>query len=140
MEQQTKPHSTSSVQACQNCKQEFVIEPEDFDFYEKMKVPAPTWCPECRMQRRFSFSNVWNVYWRNCDKCGAKTLSMYLPNSKMTVYCPDCWWADDWDGTEYAMDYDPNRNFFEQLKELFKKVPRRALYQDFAEKLNHRKD
>ena len=36
---------------CQNCKSEFIIEPEDFNFYEKIKVPAPTWCPECRMIR-----------------------------------------------------------------------------------------
>ncbi|MDI6602741.1 MAG: hypothetical protein QME57_01295 [Patescibacteria group bacterium] len=34
---------------CQNCKKEFVIEPEDFAFYEKIKVPPPTWCPECRL-------------------------------------------------------------------------------------------
>ncbi len=27
---------------CQNCHQEFIIEPEDFDFYEKIQVPAPT--------------------------------------------------------------------------------------------------
>ncbi|MDI6602738.1 MAG: hypothetical protein QME57_01280 [Patescibacteria group bacterium] len=37
------------IKQCQNCKKEFVIEPEDFLFYEKIKVPPPTWCPECRM-------------------------------------------------------------------------------------------
>lgn len=36
---------------CQNCKQEFRIEPEDFAFYEKSAVPTPTWCQECRMIR-----------------------------------------------------------------------------------------
>jgi len=41
MESEIKTHSTSSVQACQNCKQDFVIEPDDFAFYEKMKVPSP---------------------------------------------------------------------------------------------------
>ena len=30
----------------QNCKKEFTIEPEDFNFYEKIKVPAPTFCPK----------------------------------------------------------------------------------------------
>ena len=29
---------------CQSCKKEFTIEPEDFLFYEKIKVPAPTFC------------------------------------------------------------------------------------------------
>ncbi len=37
------------VKICQNCQKEFVIEPEDFDFYQKIKVPAPTWCPKCRL-------------------------------------------------------------------------------------------
>jgi len=90
---------------CQNCKKDFVIETEDFNFYEKIKVPAPTWCPECRMIRRLSFSNIWNLNWHNCDKCGERTLSMFTPGQKMPVYCQPCWWSDSWDGTEYAMDY-----------------------------------
>jgi hypothetical protein len=27
---------------CQNCKKNFIIEPDDFGFYEKIKVPPPT--------------------------------------------------------------------------------------------------
>lgn len=37
---------------CQNCQQNFTIEPEDFEFYAKIKVPAPTWCPECRQKKK----------------------------------------------------------------------------------------
>lgn len=112
---------------CQNCKKDFTIEPEDFSFYEKIKVPAPTWCPECRMIRRFSFQNTWNMYWRNCDKCGEKTLSIYTPEKKIKTYCQPCWWKDDWDGTEFAMDYDSSRPFLEQVKELIEKTPYSAL-------------
>ncbi len=108
---------------CQNCKSEFVIEQEDFNFYKKINVPPPTWCPECRVIRRFSFQNNWNIYWRNCDKCGEKTLSVYSPEQKITVYCQPCWWKDDWDGTEFAMNYDSSRPFLEQFKELSKKTP-----------------
>ncbi len=112
---------------CQNCKVDFTIETEDFNFYEKMKVPPPTWCPECRLIRRFSFQNTWNLNWRNCDKCGDKTLSIYSPEQKITIYCQPCWWKDDWDGTEYAIDYDPSRPFLEQVKELANKTPFSAL-------------
>ena len=108
---------------CVNCKKDFTIEPEDFNFYEKIKVPPPTWCPECRMIRRMACVNAWSLFWRNCDKCGTRTLSMYSPSQKINVYCQPCWWADDWDGTEYAMDYDPKRNFLEQVKELSEKTP-----------------
>ena len=38
MEQEIKNTSAGSVQACQNCKQDFTIEPEDFLFYEKIKA------------------------------------------------------------------------------------------------------
>jgi CxxC-x17-CxxC domain-containing protein len=63
------------------------------------------------------------VYWRNCDKCQKKTLSQYNKDIEVDVYCNSCWWADDWDGTEHAMDYDPNKNFFEQVYELSRKTP-----------------
>jgi len=113
----------NETKICQNCHKDFMIEIEDFNFYEKIKVPAPTWCPECRMIRRLSCINSWSLFYRNCDKCGKRTLSMYPPTQKMTVYCQPCWWADDWDGTEYATDYDKNRPFLEQWKELSAKTP-----------------
>ena len=105
----------SETRQCQNCKKEFVIEKEDFNFYEKMQVPPPSWCSECRMIRRMASVNAWSLFYRNCDKCGKRTLSMYSPSQKITVYCQPCWWADDWDGTEYAMNYNSSRPFLEQL-------------------------
>jgi len=112
---------------CQNCKREFEITDEDLGFYTKIKVPPPTWCPKCRLVRRMSFQNTWNIFWRNCDKCGKRTLSMYKPEQEITVYCQSCWWADDWDGTEFAIDYDPSRPFFEQVKKLIDKTPYTSL-------------
>ncbi len=67
------------------------------------------------------------MFYRNCEECGKRTLSTYPPTQNIKVYCQPCWWSDKWDGTEYAMDYDPNRNFFEQLKELSDKTPYDAL-------------
>ena len=59
---------------CQCCKQDFTIEPEDFDFYEKIKVPAPTFCPDCRMQRRFAWRNERALYHNVCAKTGKKII------------------------------------------------------------------
>ncbi len=112
---------------CQNCNHEFEITEEDAHYYKKIRVPHPSWCSECRRVRRFSFQNTWNLHWRNCDKCGNRTLSLYSPEQELTVYCQPCWWKDDWDGTEYAMDYDPARPFLDQLKELARKTPYSAL-------------
>lgn len=108
----------SQTKNCQNCKNEFTIETEDFNFYEKIKVPPPTWCPECRFLRRLQFLNWTSLYKRNCDSCGNGIIAAHHKDKKFKVFCNDCWWSDDWDGTEYGMEYDPNKNFFEQLKEL----------------------
>lgn len=32
------------IKICQNCKNRFIIEPEDFAFYEKIGVSAPIFC------------------------------------------------------------------------------------------------
>ena len=41
-----------------------------------------------------------------------------------------------WDGTEYAMEYDPSRSFFEQLKELEDKTPFMALECTYITNIN----
>jgi hypothetical protein len=115
------------VKKCVNCTNDFTIEGRDFDYYKKINVPPPTWCALCRFIRRTSFVNGWNLFWRNCDKCQKRTLSMYPPTQKITVYCQPCWWGDSWDGTEYGQEYDSSRPFLEQVKELSEKTPFCAL-------------
>ena len=56
-------------------------------------------------------------------------MAVFHPSSHYAVYCVDCWWSDKWDPTDYAQDYDPNRPFFDQLKELTLKVPKAAVLQ-----------
>ncbi|MDO8664561.1 MAG: hypothetical protein Q7K44_03410 [Candidatus Liptonbacteria bacterium] len=123
----------SEIKICQNCKRDFIIEPEDFDFYAKMsaqggsasggKVPPPTFCPECRLQRRLAFFNIFTLYKRPCDLCKKDFISTYRADSPYIIYCPKCWWSDNWDVFEYGVDYDFSRPFFEQFKELWLKTP-----------------
>ena len=118
----------SETKQCQNCKNEFRIEPEDFLFYEKIKVPAPTWCPECRLKRRLISRQDRTLYRDNCDLCGKDMMSMYHPDSPYTVYCSPCWWSDKWDALEYGREYDFKKPFFEQFGELMRSVPRQATF------------
>jgi hypothetical protein len=111
------------VLGCQNCKQDFVIEPEDFNFYEKIKVPPPTFCPECRMIRRMTWRNERSLFHRVCDFSGKNIITMFHPEAKVKVYDRDIWWSDKWEPTDYGIDYDFSRPFFEQYKELLSKVP-----------------
>ena len=126
----------TETKTCQNCKNEFVIEPEDFAFYEKIKVPPPTFCPECRLQRRLMFRNERNLYKRKCDMCGKSIVTMYSPDKKLTVYCVPCWWSDTWDASQYAMEYDAAKSFFDQFRELQTKVPVLALISDYTVNVN----
>ncbi|MCP6719894.1 MAG: hypothetical protein KJI72_01025 [Patescibacteria group bacterium] len=108
---------------CQNCKTQFEVTTEDQSFYQKINVPAPTFCPKCRLQRRLAFFNLINLYKRPCDLCRKDVISMYAPESPYRVYCPRCWWSDNWDAFEYGRDYDFSRPFFEQFNELWHEVP-----------------
>ncbi|MDA2921922.1 hypothetical protein MYX07_01510 [Patescibacteria group bacterium AH-259-L07] len=117
----------NQVKTCQNCKNKFIIEPEDFDFYKKTKDPPPTFCPECRMQQRLAHRNERTLYRRTCDLCNKSTVSLYPQNVSFPVYCSSCWFSDDWGAKDYALGYKPEKPFFEQFAELQKRVPRIAL-------------
>lgn len=115
------------IKKCQNCKQDFAIEPEDFLFYKKISVPPPTFCPECRLQRRLAFRNERALYRRKCDLCGEMKVSSFSPAWPGPVYCPKCWWSDKWSTKDYAKEYDFSRPFFKQFDELRKSVPQIGL-------------
>ena len=122
--------SISEQRVCQNCEQGFTIEPDDFDFYEKMKVPAPIWCPDCRAQRRMSWRNERSLYKRKCDVPGhnEEIISIYSQDKPFKVYDQKYWWGDAWDAAKYAMKYDFSKPFFEQFYKFQKRVPRLAIY------------
>lgn len=118
---------------CQNCKKGFIVEIEDFNFYEKIsisakyKIPAPTWCPDCRFQRRCTFRNERKLF-RNIDAItGKPILSVFPIEAKFPIYEDSYWVSDNWDPFSYGVDFDRSRTFLEQLYELSLKVPHRQL-------------
>ncbi|MEW6617103.1 MAG: hypothetical protein AB1333_01650 [Patescibacteria group bacterium] len=111
---------------CQNCKTEFIIEPEDFDFYKKIDVPAPTWCPECRNLRRMMWREERTLYKNVCGLCGKQIITIHAPGTSFTVYCRECWFSDKWDPMDYGREYDFSQPFFVQYRKLLEAVPRPA--------------
>ncbi len=107
---------------CQNCKNEFVIEPDDFDFYEKVKVPAPTFCPQCRLQRRWAWRNEWRLL-RKKDVHGKEIFSIFHEDSPTKIMDVAEWYSDSWDPLSYGKDYNFSKPFFEQFEELMHEVP-----------------
>jgi len=110
------------IKNCVNCKKDFTIEPDDFGFYEKIKVPAPTFCPECRLKRRLTWRNERILYRKECKLCGKNTLTTFN-SDRIITYCQSCWWSDEWDPLSYELDYDFSKTFFEQFNNLISTVP-----------------
>lgn len=123
----------SVMNTCENkgkskyCMGDFEITPDDFVFYEKLKVLAPTFCAECRNQRRMLFRNFKTLYNRASSKSGKVLISMYNENVPFPVWEAKEWWQDDWDALSYGQDIDFSQPFFPQIKKLFNSVPRMAL-------------
>ena len=118
-------HSTSSGQArqCQNCKKDFVIEPEDFAFYEKLDLPLPAMCPYCRWKYLLAFW-VFGRFRIAKSALSGKTIITVLPESvPFPIYDRAEFVSDAWDPLTYGKDYDESRSFIEQLVELRSKVP-----------------
>ncbi|MBI4652818.1 hypothetical protein HY750_01005 [Candidatus Kuenenbacteria bacterium] len=113
----------SAQKICQNCQQKFIIEPEDFLFYEKIKVPPPTFCPECRLIRRMSWRNEKSLYKRKCDFSKENIFSVISPDKPFKVYNYKTWWSDEWDPINYGQAYDFSKPFFEQFKKLLLEFP-----------------
>jgi hypothetical protein len=113
---------------CQNCQKDFTIEPDDFGFYEKIKAPPPSWCPECRLIRRLAWRNERGLHHRECGLCQKKIISIYNEDYKNIVYCDKCWWSDKWEAGDYAEDVDFSKPFLKQFFEFFRKVPAPNLF------------
>jgi hypothetical protein len=113
----------AETKKCQNCKQDFVIEPDDFGFLERIQAPPPTFCWRCRAIRRMAFRNMRHPYIRTCDATKEKIFTLMPPDSLMPVYDNKYWHSDNWNPLDYGVDYDFSKPFFVQIKELFNKVP-----------------
>lgn len=82
------------IRTCETCQKQFLIIPQEQEFYKKKDLPWPTNCPECRQKRRLSLRNERKLYKRKCDKCQKDIISTYAPDSKYIVYCQECFWQN----------------------------------------------
>jgi len=113
----------SETRNCQNCKKDFIIESDDFNFYEKIKVPPPTFCPFCRLERRAVYRNERKLFKVKDFLTGKDIFSLYPAEGGKKSVTQEEWFSDTLDNIEYGRKYDFSKSFFEQLFELDKEVP-----------------
>jgi hypothetical protein len=117
----------SETRNCQNCKKDFIIDSEDFNFYEKIGVNPPTWCSRCKFLRKLAYLNERCLYKGTCSNCKENIISRYRADSGIQAWCMKCHVSDTWDGRDYGVNYDFSENFFKQFDKLKGIVPQRAL-------------
>jgi len=114
---------------CKHCNTSFDITNKDLEFYEKVSpifgwkkylLHLPTFCPDCRQQRRLSFLNQRNLYKNVCLNCKKDIVSRFPVESWIKNYCNECWSSEDWDQLKYWIDIDFSKSMFEQFWELVK--------------------
>jgi len=109
---------------CKKCQNNFEITDDDLAFYEKMVVPSPMLCPDCRAQRRMAWWNEHNLYRKKDALTGKEVFSTYPEHSPIKVYEHGYWWSDAWDPATAGRDYDFSRPFFDQMRDLMHAMPR----------------
>jgi len=85
---------THEIKTCETCQKQFLIIPQEQEFYRKKDLPWPTNCPECRQRRRLALRNERKLYKRTCDKCKKDIISTYRPDSPYIIYCQECFWEN----------------------------------------------
>jgi hypothetical protein len=85
----------------ENCSTAFKMTPEELQFYQKMNIPIPHLCPNCRHYQRALFRNPMNLWSRTCmcnqvgheheGKCLNEFETSYAPERPDIVYCEKCY-------------------------------------------------
>jgi len=114
-------------QTCQVTGKQFTISELEQKILKQMGLPSPTTHINIRHKRRLGFRNERNLYHNTCKLSGQKTLSIYPETSPYIVYNSESWYSDKWDFRTYGRDYDFNRPFFEQFRELDLVTPKQAV-------------
>lgn len=122
-----------AMNTCTKCKIGFEVTEADKAFYSNRNVPAPTHCHSCRQQRRIAWRNDQNYYHNKCQICEKSLISIYSPDKNISVLCRECFWSDKFDPLQYGTDFDFNKTFSEQFKQLQEKTPRIAIYNTQSE-------
>jgi hypothetical protein len=101
----------TAVFACQQCSKNYRIIPDEMAFYERMGIPLPRLCPDCRHARRIAARGPNKLWPRKCMCAGIKTgeyentrehfhgsnacvnefQTPHSPQDAQIIYCEQCY-------------------------------------------------
>ena len=133
-----KPHTRRCIQSelSKYCEGDFEIIDKDIEFLKMFRVPVPALCPTCRRQQRLAFANYTTLYKRHCNVEGhnEEIISSIPEEAPFPVYDFDFYWSNDKRFSRPENEYDLQRGFLEQFKELRAITPVPSLTKDPASK------
>ena len=77
----------------EQCTEAFKIIPDELSFYQRMNLPIPHLCPNCRHYNRLKQRNPLKLWYRKCMKpnCPNEFETSYAPDRLEIVYCERCY-------------------------------------------------
>ena len=79
------------ILACEKTGKNYKIQKAELEFYRKLKLPIPRYCPDQRYLDRMALRNPRKLYERRCQKCRKEINTTYSPDRTEPIYCEECY-------------------------------------------------
>ncbi|MFH1253502.1 MAG: hypothetical protein V1664_04205 [Candidatus Uhrbacteria bacterium] len=113
-----------SEHICPLAGEKWTVTQEEIDWYKKFNVPPSTHSPLVRMRILSGFMNGFQWWWQKHPETGKALLSYVHPMSGLKVLPDQEWLTKDF--SSEGREYDLQKSFLAQLRELQLKVPLKA--------------
>lgn len=88
------PDPMKRVNTCLECQRNYRFIERELVFYQKLNLPFPVRCFNCRHQRRMDLRLPRRLWKRECAKCAKDIETSYSPNRSEIVYCESCYQSE----------------------------------------------
>lgn len=78
------------VLACISCQRNYKIVAPELAFYQRLNLPVPRQCFQCRHLARLEQRGSLALHQRSCDRCSAAITTAYPPDAPFPVWCEAC--------------------------------------------------
>ena len=82
---------THELFACDSCRKNFRIIPQELSLYRRFSLPLPTACFSCRLAAKRALRNPRKLWNRECAKCQKEIATSYSPERPEIVVCEECY-------------------------------------------------
>jgi len=90
-EKEARGEASGGALKCEGCGGGYKTVKQELDLYQKLGVPVPGKCHECRHRDRLKRRNLRKLFERECDKCGVGIQTSFAPERPEKVFCEECY-------------------------------------------------